>query len=310
MSDGSAARYIGGVLLAACCWGMIGTSYALFRRWFDVDELTLVTLRALSAVMVLVLWWGVTGRRLDIPSRRDVGALALLGFVAVTCFYLSLIYAFTYTSVSVATLLLYLAPTIVNLGAALFLAEPLTRPCVIALAVSLAGCGLIVEIYRPANLEGNLLGIGFCLAAAVTYASYSLLSKPMMLRMPSETIVLGHLAFGAAGLLLIKLIASPAVWPPALGLIIIGLHCGVVLTLIPVISYTYGLRGLPTGEASIIATLEPVVAMALASVVLHERLTAPQLLGASCVLGSVMLLATGRRGPGVSRIPARGSLPS
>lgn len=282
MSEGSIARYVAGVLLAAVCWGTIGTSYMLFERWFDVDELTIVTIRSTSAAVILGIWWSFRQTVFVMPSRRELAGIALLGFVAVTCFYLALIYAFTYTSVSVATLLLYLAPTIVSIGAALFLNEPLTRPRVLALMMSLIGCGFIVEVYRPSNLEGNVFGIALCLVAAGTYASYSLLAKPLLGRVASDTMILGHLIFGAAGLVVIKLVVSPLEWPELGGILLIGAHAGVVLTLIPIISYTYGLRGLPTGEASTIATLEPVVAMLLAAMVLGERLAGLQLFGATC----------------------------
>lgn len=303
MSEGSSARHVAGVIVAACCWGTIGTSYALFERWFAVDELTIVTLRSVAAAVLLSVWWAVRRTSFEMPARRDLAGIALLGFVAVTCFYLALIYAFTSTSVSIATLLLYLAPTIVTVGAAVFLNEPLTRTRVLALIVSLIGCGFIVEIYRPSNLEGNLFGIALCFAAAGTYASYSLLAKPLLSRMRSETMILGHLIFGAAGLVVIKMVVSPLEWPAVGGMLVIGAHSGILLTLIPIISYTYGLRGLPTGEASIIATLEPVVAMVLAALVLGERLAGFQLLGAACVLGSVVLLAVGTRGRKAVRVP-------
>jgi drug/metabolite transporter (DMT)-like permease len=54
--------------------------------------------------------------------------------------------------------------------------------------------------------------------------------------------------------------------------------------------FVSGLRHLPAGVASIVATLEPVMAALLAFLVLGERLQPPQLLGGAMVVGAVMLL--------------------
>ena len=60
--------------------------------------------------------------------------------------------------------------------------------------------------------------------------------------------------------------------------------------------YTAGLQRVPAGVASITATIEPVVAMALAVTVLGERLEPGQLAGAGLILVAVLLLsAPGRR---------------
>jgi len=297
MTSVGAIRHIGAVMLAALCWGTIGVSYALFERWFAADELSIVTLRALSASLLLAGWWWVREREVLIMPRHALGPIAVLGLISVTLFYLTLVYAFAYTSVSVGTLLLYLAPAFVTVGAALFLNEPLTPMRVAALIASLAGCALIVEAYRPANLQANALGIALGLGAAITYGSYSLMAKPLMRRVRGETIVVGHLIFGAGALLLAKLIIAPGTWPSPGAIVVICAYSALVLTIVPVTFYTYGLRGLPTGEASIIATLEPVVAMTLATLILNERLGGSQLVGAACVLGSVVLLAAGRKRP-------------
>ncbi len=292
----SRSRAIGTVVIAAMCWASLGTAYALFRDWFALDEITIVTLRGTVASVVLYAWLRFKGRVIELPARADMGRIALLGLTAVTGFYLVLIYAFSATSVPVATLILYLAPSLVALGAFLWLGERLNRTHIAALALSFAGCALVARIYSPGAIAANGWGLLLCFASAVAYASYSLQVKPLLARVSSDTIILGHLVVGSVGLIVVKLLVSPTEWASPLGLVVPGLFAGLVLTVVPLVTYTIGLRGLPAGEAATIATLEPVLATVIAWLVLDERLDALQLFGGGLVVASVVILAASGAG--------------
>jgi drug/metabolite transporter (DMT)-like permease len=114
------------VLGAAACWGAQGIVYALIVDQVQTDGLTIVTLRAATATLLLWLWLGITNpAALRIP-RADLPSFAALGLIAVTVFYPALFYTYAWTSVAVGPVLLYLSPALVALGAAVFLGEPLT----------------------------------------------------------------------------------------------------------------------------------------------------------------------------------------
>ncbi|HEV2127794.1 MAG TPA: EamA family transporter, partial [Thermomicrobiales bacterium] len=281
------------VLLGASLWGTIGTTYALIQERVAVDDVTLVTLRA---AVIAVAWFAVHDRGAFTIRSSDRGPMVVFGLVSVTAFYLALVYAFRYSSVAVGTLLLYLAPALVTLGAALWFNEPLTRVKVGALLLSFTGLLLIVQVYRPSGLGIDWLGIAFGLAAAVTYGSYSLIGKPLMAHYRPATLLVWNLSIGAAGLLVIKLVVSPMSWPSLVESSGIALYTGLMLSVLPVGLYTVGLSRLPSSEASILATVEPVVAMVLATWLLDERLGPGQLIGAACIVGGVVLLTvSGRR---------------
>jgi DME family drug/metabolite transporter len=222
--------------------------------------------------------------------------LAAFGLVTVTLFYLVLVWTFERTSVAVGTLLLYLAPALVALGAALALGEPLTRRKLVALGLAFAGCLLVVEAYRPAELEGSAAGLAFGVLSACCYGSYSLGGKALLARLRPPTLLFYHYAFGAGGLILIKLVTAPDHLPPFEDVVLIAASVGVAVTLVPIALYTAGLRRLPAGEASILATWEPVMAIAVAVAVLGEVPSIGQAIGGVLVIsGVVMLAVTGRR---------------
>ena len=284
------------VLGAAACWGAQGIVYAMIVDQVQTDGLTIVTLRAATATLLLWLWLGITHpAALRIP-RADLPVFAALGLIAVTIFYPALFYTYAWTSVAVGTVLLYLSPALVALGAALFLGEPLTPRKLMALAATFAGCALVVQVYAPANLAGSVAGIGVGLVAAITYGTYSVLGKKLLARHQMGTVLAAYLLCGTLLLLGVKLLASPTSWPAPREAIAIGLTTGVLATLAPITLYTYGLSRLPASEAIVLLTCEPVVAFILAGVVLGESMRTEQWLGAVAVLAGVGLLTGSRVG--------------
>jgi drug/metabolite transporter (DMT)-like permease len=259
--------------------------------------LTIVTLRATTATLLLWIWLLVTNRgALRIP-RTELPAFALLGLIAVTIFYPALFYTYAWTSVAVGTVLLYLAPALVALGAALFLGEPLTRRKGLALASTFVGCALVVQIYEPANVRGSVAGIGMGVVAAASYGTYSVLGKGLLARHAMSTVLAAYLLCGTLLLIAAKLMLAPGSWPAPGEAITIGLVTGALATLALITLYTYGLRRLPASEAIILLTFEPVVAFILAAVVLGETLAAGQWLGTIIVLTGVVLLTVPAHAP-------------
>ncbi len=278
------------VLSAAVCWGAQGIVYALILDQTQTDGLTVVTLRAATATLLLWGWLGITNPGVLRIPRAALPAFGLLGLIAVTIFYPALFFTYAWTSVAVGTVLLYLSPALVALGAALFLGEPLTRRKGIALATTFVGCALVVQVYEPANVTGSAAGIAVGLIAAVTYGTYSVLGKKLLAQHHLATVLAAYLLCGTLLLLGVKLLVSPGIWPAPREAITIGLVTGVLATLVPITLYTYGLSRLPASEAMILLTFEPVVAFVLAAAVLGESLAAGQWLGAISVLAGVLLL--------------------
>lgn len=279
---------------AATCWGTIGVVYALLPRWVAIGPVTIVFLRATSAFAILFAFTAMTHRAALRVSWRDLPFLALFGLVSIASFYVVLIYAFRHASVGVTTVLLYLAPAFVTVVSALALREPLSGSKLLALGCCLAGAVLVAEPWAGQGLRVGAKGLVLGLLSALTYGSYSLLGKVGLRRHRPLTLVLYGLGFGALGLLPVQLIAGTAL-PDGVTLLAVVLVTGVVITLIPLGLYTAALNELPSSNAAIVASLEPVVAIALAALVLGEYLRPVQLVGAVTIVAGVVVLASGSR---------------
>ncbi|MGH7267816.1 MAG: EamA family transporter, partial [Candidatus Rokuibacteriota bacterium] len=174
------------------------------------------------------------------------------------------------------------------------LGEPLASRDVTAAATTLAGAALVVRAYEPAAVRLDAVGIGAAVVCALGFAFYSMWGKRVGPRMSAWTILTYSLAAAAVFWVPLappwRVLAAPhppGVWIALAVVVVFG-------TLVPFSLYLAGLARLSAAHASVTATLEPVVAAAVAYVALGERLEPLQLAGGAVVLGSITLLRAGR----------------
>ena len=77
------------------------------------------------------------------------------------------------------------------------------------------------------------------------------------------------------------------------GNLALAIGAGVVTCYLPYLLYTHGLTGMETGRASIMASVEPVVATIVGAAVFHERMGLLSYCGVVLVLSAVVLLNAG-----------------
>lgn len=283
---------IAAILGAAACWGALGISYEIVARHVQVAPVTLVTLRATAAALILLAFVGLSQ-----PARRDLRALrqhttatvvVAMGLISTAAFYVLLIYAYREAGVSVATVLLYVAPAIVAVMAWVVYRLPVSRAQRVALVVAFAGV-VGVAAGSGSTSGTSSMGIVLGLLSAVTYASYSLLARFALQRLSSTVVVTASLSVGAGTLWIVKLIVDGPELPSAAGIGLIALVNGVGTTIAPMLLYTWGLAKIGPGRASLVATAEPAIAVVLAFVILDERMSIVQAGGALAIAAGVVI---------------------
>ncbi|MEW6227636.1 MAG: DMT family transporter [Bacillota bacterium] len=290
---------------AAVIWGSLGI-FAKFIYKYDIDPVVLVSLRASIAFLTLLAALLVGDRGKLRLHRSDVLFFAVLGFVGVALNYMSYFEALKRTTATTAVILLYTSPVFVTLGAAIFLKERLTKAKVIALVVTFAGCFMVAGGYDPKLLALNPAGTLFGLAAAITYGSYTLLSKQALKRYKSWTTVLYAFGFGSLFLLCFASgrLHQVRMLPTQAWILILGLAWGP--TLVAYALYVLALHCIEASSAGVICMAEPASTAVLAFIILRERLTAWQLAGAALVLAGVFLIQVRPAELKVSSEPNRG----
>lgn len=286
----SLARGYGLVLLAASLWATLGIIYKYLATTYGLPPLAVAGLRAglgglmlLAGLLILRPGW----LRLN---RRALQVAVLYGVFGIALFYATYINAILSVGVAVAAVLLYTAPAWVAVIAWRFLGERLTRVHLVALLLTLAGSALVAQVYQPGLLRLNALGIVWGLLSGLTYGLWSVFNKVGVRHTNPWTLQCYGMLVGSVVLLMLQPLAplAGALQSPATVLWLLLLALGP--TVGASVAYAAGVRTVPVSVASLIATLEPVLAALLAYLALGETLSAGQIAGGALILAAVWLL--------------------
>lgn len=275
-------------------WGIIGIFVdALSQAGFTSFQI--VTLRVVSASVMLVLFVLVKDRRLLRIDFRDLLSFIGTGIFSIVFFNWAYFTAISEVSLSVAVILLYTGPAFVVILSRIYFKEPMSGRKVAALMLTLLGCVFVIKVI-PINAErisrfGLLVGLG----SGFGYALYSIFGKHALKKYHPLTVITYTFVVASAVLLptsgiTIKTgqLSSGYVWLHMLGL-------GFFPTALAYFLYTSGLAKIESGRASIAATVEPVVATLLGVLAFNEVLSIYQVFGIVLVLMAVVLVQTKKK---------------
>lgn len=273
------------MLISAVCFGTLAILAKLgYRAGLDAQQI--VTFRFLvGAAGMLVVAAAARQNPLRLPPRTFLG-IVLMGAVGYVAQSWSFILALQTLPASLVELLAYTYPAIVVLAGRLIFGRRLPAAQLVALAGSFAGVVLLVGALRFASGPA----LFFALVNPVIYAAYLLTGERVMKDVPpigaaaltiTSTAVTLLLLTGAGGHL--RLPAGAAQWSVLLGL-------GVISTMVAITALLAALPRIGAARASLLSTVEPVWTVALAVVLLGDRLSLTQVVGALLVLASVVYL--------------------
>src|SRR5699024_3995146 len=148
--------------------------------------------------------------------------------------------------------------------------EPFSKAKVIALLITLIGTSLIVRLIpmNLAALEWNSLLFG--LGSGIGYALYSIFSKFALEKYSSLVITTFTFVVAALVLVLFFPFIRKGHLLLDLGVLFFAVGLGFLPTVIAYIIYTYGLNLTEASNASILTTVEPVVATLIGIFVFSE----------------------------------------
>lgn len=291
------------VAFAAICFGTLGP-VTRFADDAGVGSLALVAWRAAiggtAVILLLFVLRGVIGRQT--PALRDIPTrdrwFVAGGSLANLVLNLAMFIAFVRIEIGLSLLVFYLYPAFVAVVSVLWFGERLDGLRWGALGLSMLG--LVLTLTGSGGLgDLDTLGIGLSFLAALTQAFYVLAARHGFARIPPVEAAATTMTGAALGYVVIALVtgqlaslAAPlastdALWPV--------LWAGIIGAGIPTLFFITGIRRLGAPRAAILATLEPVVGVALAAMLLGENPAPLQLTGGALILVAAVLLQLGGR---------------
>ncbi|HKG57571.1 MAG TPA: DMT family transporter [Candidatus Limnocylindrales bacterium] len=233
--------------------------------------------------------------------RREVAAL-LGAAVLAMLLNIAIFAAFSRVTVAVALLAIYTYPAMVAAVAVLLGRERATRATFVALALALGGMAIVVagSVDPAAPVVVDALGVLLGLAAAAFQTVFVLVSRTAYRSIPTEratAVILGGAAVGcvliAVGIGEVGSIVAPFGSPGVLPILLVAGSLGAAL---PSLFFLAAIRLIGGTRTGILMLFEPVVAVVLAAILLHEPLRPIQVLGAAGVLGAAVLIQRASRG--------------
>ena len=277
------------ILAAGTCWGVLG----LFSRHLLAAGLTpqdIVLVRNFGGLAAMTALFLLVDREVFRIKARHLPWFFGTGVVSVLLFTLMYFSAQQYCSLAIGAVLLYTAPTFVVLMSAALWKEPITKKKLAALALAFLGCAAVSGIFSG-GLTATPRGLLLALGSGFFYATYSIFSRFALAHYKSLTVTYWTFVFAGVGALFITEPGAVAATVFSSGrLTLLALGMVVISTVLPYILYTRGLEKVESGKASILASVEPVVAALVGVIAFGEPMTAGAALGLGCILASVYIL--------------------
>jgi drug/metabolite transporter (DMT)-like permease len=266
------------VALAALAWSSAG----LFQRELTVSLGTQLAGRAFFAVIGLFAYVAIVEHGAVVRAFRAIGRDGLFVAALLAASSGAFIVALNYTTVANVLFMQALAPVLAAvLGT--FVGEPVERRTWVAMAVALAGVGLMVGgPDRP-----SLLGLSVSFFMSVTFAGVIVVTRHRRdVSMAPATCLSQALVF---------LFAAPFAAPGEIGaqdlLLLAALGIGQIG--LGLIFLTLGARLIPAAEVALITLLEIVLGPLWVWIFLSEQPATATLLGGAIVLCAVLIQVRG-----------------
>lgn len=271
------------LILAMIAFGTIGA----FVKMIPLSSAEIALYRAVIAFAILFLYILLKKNFSNLTQIK--GNLLPLFFsgIAMGFDWILLFEAYKYTSVALATLSYYFAPTVVILASAFLFKERLTKKQVFCFFASTIGLVLVVNVKGGGSNE--FIGILYGLGAAIFYAMVVLINKATG---KIDVIIRTWVQLAVSSLILLPYVMLTS------GFHVIGIHSkglfsllfvGIVHTGIMYCLYFNSLSYLTGQQAAILSYIDPMVAVLVSIYWLEESITPMQLLGGAIILVFTML---------------------
>jgi len=278
------------ILIGAGLWGTIAFFVKnLYALGFSPMEV--VTLRVCTAAIILLSYQAVKSpESLKLKSVGDIKYFIGTGIFSIIFFNYCMFKTINLATIPIAFALLYTAPAFVIILSFILFQESLTVYKITALFLTLIGVMLVVEL-NPLQIDSLpvtavLIGLG----SGFGYALYSIFSKFALKKYSSLQITTYTFTIAAIALLPFFPYESKHHLLFHSSVILYAFGLGFLPTAVAYIIYTLGLELTETSKASILATVEPVVATLIGIFIFFEPFSFIQMIGMGSIIVAVIII--------------------
>ena len=284
--SGGTATWVGvGLILLSAAGFTINIIISNMAYRDGIDVPTINTVRHSVTIILLFLFLKIRGKKLRLPPRERYAGFALGISVFMMGFgYLS---ATQYIPVSVAVLIFYTSPFLIAVIARFTEKEPITLIRFIAITIAFIGLALALKVHSVAGL--NWRGVAFAFLATLGVSSFVVVSSLTIRTAETQAVNVHCLTTGTILFVVFMFISGG----PAAHITISGWIKMVAASLALTTGYVsllVGLEIIGPVKTSLLMNVEPIFTIFLAAILLGERLSQIQWVGAGLVIAGIILI--------------------
>ena len=255
-----------------------------------VDSVTLVCMR----LIIVAILMHIAHRAIQGPFRigkSDMLRFLIAGGLGTGVYYIFEAIGIGMTSAALSSIILAMVLLFGLFGDRIMYGTKITKLKFIGALVSIVGVIIIVFGAGNGEISGTLLGIILLFVAAIFWAVYIIIAKPLNEKYSAMTVTTAMFSAGALVDIPIFLLYKPE------NVLHLGMKNFLLIILLAVICiglanllYMYGVGKLPIIVSSILMNVLPVVTVIVSWIVFKESLTAMQLFGGALIIASVIAI--------------------
>jgi len=277
------------VLIGAVLWGILGVFvHGLYVAGFSPVQV--VAIRVTVGANLLALYLLITNRQLLKINYKDIHYFIGTGILSIAFFNWCYFTAIKEISLSIAAILLYTAPAFVLILARIIFKEPLSKNKLIALFLAIIGVAQVVGFFPFMQLFIPLDSLWLGLGSGLGYGLYSIFGKIASKKYNSLTVTTYTFILASLFMLPFSKIGISLELFYDFKTILLAVALGLFPTVLAYILYTKGLANLESGPASIVATVEPVIAVLVGVLFFNEELSLWQFMGFGFILAAIIIV--------------------
>ena len=288
---------MGLAIMGALFWGLSGTSVQFLEsaKYLNVEWLLEVRLLVAGILTIMIAYMQDGKRIFDIfKNAKDFGKLLIFGILGIALAQYTYFRAIAISGVGVATVLQYVAPTMIIIYLFLRYFKKPSIPELFCIVLAMVGtvCIVMQEGLDISSFNGEAMFWGLVSAASICV--YTL--QPIeLLKKYGTTSIVGFAMFicGILSLAMFQQIDSEAIWD---GMTWLGLFTIIILgTVVSFNAYIEGVRRIGAVQGSILSSLEPISAAIFGWALLGNGFTLVGIFGMFCIIATVFIIAWDRQ---------------
>lgn len=277
-----------GLIFMAVVWGI---NYSVVKAGLGYLSPLAFNGARLGMAAILLLLAAAFIRDTPWPQGLDRKRLLWIGLLGNGLYQLFFIFGLNRTRAGIAALIVAATPAWIAIILRILGRDHIRPMAWFSIGLQLLGVACVVGSAQGSGGSGTMLGALLIAGGSVCWAFFTVLLQPYTARFHPVKLSAVTMASGA---LAVTLIASPEVFRVDWSLVPLKAwwavaYAGIGALVIAYLLYYRGVRILGPTRAAMYGNLQPVAALAFAWLMLHEQPTTWQLVGATLILGGLLL---------------------